>query len=326
MAASMLYNDWIVNVTAVMKAKKARRLNPRLATLAGRPFQQNVDRRAITDQFDVDAAMWYGAIDTGPYSFLLRQLFHTLYQAGVLYRNGTQWLDWAANPLFNVAALLSHGQRVLIQIPDQNHGGDLFWTWLNRVEKIPPRGYATHGLSLVSNPKVLAEGHTQYVREEHGNWQSLKGHVQSRHYGFNIALGGLGNRNPFSPTNDDSKFEFEPVKADGRNGHVYINYLPPTKKEQGGMLVGCENAQHGAGSNPHTGAGHGLGTPQAISACGGKKWSALKNEPTKGPTEGYNGMICDLTDRGRDLTWLLKPSLFDPNYLDGSTLPVAKLS
>ncbi len=325
MAASALYKDWIANVTAVTKAKKARRLNPRLIALPGRPFQQNVDHRALRDQFDVDAAMWYGAIETGPYSFLLRQLFHTFYHAGVLYRNGALWVDWSTNGRANVAALLSHGQRVLIQIPDLKHGGELFWTWLNRVNKIPPRGYATHGLSLVSKPKDLADGHKQYVREEHGNWQSFKGHVQARHYGFNIGLGGVGNRNPFSPTNDDSKFEFEPVKADGRNGHVYINYLPPDKTEKGGMLVGCENAQHGAGSNPHTGAGHGLGAPQAISACGGKKWSALKNGSTKGPTEGFNGMICDLTDRERDLTWLLKPSLFDPNFLDGNTLPVPLL-
>lgn len=323
MAASALYNDWIVNITGITKMKKARRLNPRLHRL--RAFEADVDRRALTTQFEVDAAMWYGAIDTGPYSFLLRQLFHTLYYGGVLYKNGAQWLDWSTNARFNVSALLSHGQRVLVQIPDLKHGGDLFWTWLNRVETVPPRGYATHGLSLVSKPKDLAEGHKQYVREEHGNWQSLKGHVQSRHYGFNIALGGVGNRNPFSSTNDDAKSEFEPIKADGRNGHVYINYLPPTKNEKGGLLVGCENAQHGAGSNPHTGAGHGLGTPQAVSACGGKKWSALINGAVQGPTEGYNGMICDLTDRGTDMTWLLKPSLFDPNLLDTSPLPVPTL-
>jgi putative RNase toxin 11 of polymorphic toxin system len=326
MAASQLYQLFIENPTKNI----ARRRSPIMKLTGYLPEQklQNSEIRLLgTQQFELDAAMWYGAIRTGPYKWLLTKLFHIFYHAGVMYnRNDQGWKDWSTDSSGNVASLLSHGQRVLVQIPTRQKGGEELWAWLNQPNQIPSRPYATHGQSCLSKPVNLIKGHRQYVVEKGGGvtgWgQSVSGRLLGRHFAFNVALGGNGNRNPFSPTNDDEALTYKPIKADGLNGHVYINYMPPENNSVGGMLVGCENAQHGKGSNPHTGAGHGLGGSQKVSACGGLKWSTMKS----GPLKEYNGFICDLTDRRTDLKWLIDAELFDPDLLDGPTRPVVPVN
>jgi hypothetical protein len=246
------------------------------------------------------------------------------YYAGVIYRGKGGWKDWSQNYFGTVAALLSHGQRVLVQIPPAGKGGDELWPWLNREERIPTRSMSSHGLSPLKEPTDLTRGHRQYLTEEKSFFAGVIGWHHARHYGFNPALGGIGNRNPFSSTNDDANSTFLPINGDGRNGHVYIYYLAPGDNQFGGMLVGCENAEYGVeGGNPHTSAGHSLsGKAQKVSACGGKKWSALNI----GPREEYNGMICDLTDRFDGLDWLFRNPLFDPDWLDQKTKPVVPIN
>lgn len=279
-------------------------------------------QRTFGQQFDLDAAMWYGAIKTGPYALLLRKIFHIFYYAGVLYNRGNSiWDDWSENRFGNVASLLSHGQRVLVQIPSWEKGGSLLWAWLNNPDEIPWRTMATHGQSPMNEPADLIKGRHQYVKEKKGWGQSFSGRILHRHYGVNVALGGDGNRNPFSATNDDKVPSFKPIKADGCNGQVYINYMAPNSPTAvRGMLIGCENAAS-AKTNPHTKASHGLGAAQSISVCGGKKWNELKC----GPLAEYNGFICDLIDdprSTRNLDWLISAPLFDPDWLDRPTIPV----
>jgi len=322
MPASQLYQSLIENPTKNL----ARRRGPIMKLTGYLPEQklQNSEIRVLgPQQFELDAAMWYGAIRTGPYKWLLTKLFHIFYNAGVMCnRNDEGWKDWSTYSSANVASLLSHGQRVLVQIPTSQKGGDALWKWLNEPNQIPKRKYATHGQSILSTPGNLIKGHRQYVVEKGGGLtgvgQSISGRVLGRHFAFNVALGGNGNRNPFSPTNNDEAVTYTPIKADGLNGHVYINYMPPGDNSVGGMLVGCENAEHNKGTNPHTGAGHGLGGAQKVSACGGVKWSTMKS----GPLKEYNGFICDLTDRAADLSWLLGLDLFDPDLLDQPTRQV----
>jgi hypothetical protein len=282
------------------------------------------DQRKFDQQFEIDAAMWFGAIVTGPNSYEILRLFHLFYYAGVIYRSGersNEWGDWSNNNFGNVASLLSHGGRVMVQIPTIPNGGAGLWNWLNSDGGIGSRGYATHGMSH-QNPREIFRGHRLGLSEKKGAWQSLKGHVQGRHYSFNVALGGEGNLNPFSSATDlAQKMTWKPIKGDGLNGHVYLNYKPPTNTAIGGLLVGCENAEHGKGSNPHTGAGHGLGGAQKVAAAGGLKWTKLKC----GPKKTYGGLICDLTDRGQTLDWILGRDLMDAEKLDGKTgtvLPV----
>jgi hypothetical protein len=326
MPASQLYQLLIANPTKnVDEVKKYAasikvgvHLTPKELGLLPEQKLQDAGLRRYGQQFDLDAAMWYGAIKTGPYKMFLTKLFHIFYYAGVIYHGMNEgWQDWSFNPFGNVASLLSHGQRVLVQIPTRQKGGDQLWTWLSQPDQIPHRFMATHGQSVLSTPVDLIKGHRQYVEEKKGNDQAVSSAVLRRHYGVNVALGGEGNRNPFSAKNDDAVPSYKPIRADGLNGHVYINYMAPEENVVGGMLVGCENAKSG-GKNPHTGAKHGMGAAQKVSACGGMKWSALKC----GPSQEYNGFICDLTDRGRDISWLLGAKFFDPDLLDQPTKPL----
>ena len=289
--------------------------------------------RQFSQQSLLDAAMWYGAIHTGPCGDTIQKIFHIFYYAGVMYRSKDKWDDWSNNQFVNTACLLSHGQRVMVQIPTKKDGGDRLWQWLNTPDQIPPRDYATHGMShRRTGSKELIKGHRLYFNEDVGWGTSLYGRMTGRHYGFNPALGGLNYRNPFSPTNDDKKLHhlpktmtrwktyipYLPIKADGLNGHVYVYYRPPGKNELGGMLIGCENAQHGAGKNPHTKAGHGLGGRQEVSACGGKKWTKWGI----GPAREHAGLICDLTDQPNFVNLLVSKNLFNPDRLDRPTKPV----
>jgi len=332
MSAAALYQDLIANPTFNMKriqrAGGANALGRSTQDLGFRPETKLKDpeKRQFDQQFELDAAMWYGAIMTGPNAYTILRLFHMFYYAGVIYRSGKgngEWDDWSNNNFVNLASLLSHGGRVTVQIPTLRQGGGTLWTWLNQDDEIQPRGYATHGLDTQSETGIF-RGHKLRISEKgasgklgfvKGAYQSLKGHVQGRHYSFNVALGGEGNLNPFSASTDLTKGTFTPIKGDGLNGHVYINYMPPTENGYGGLLVGCENAEHGRGSNPHTKAGHGLGGAQKVSAAGGFKWTKLKC----GPQKEYGGLICDLTDRDDDLDWLTTRPLMDPDKLDGKT-------
>lgn len=353
MAAAQLYQSLIVNPTH--NAIQIRRMwasgrlknNPALigrvlwggtgATAeSGRnfmpvaAFKRDITMRQFNQQWDLDAAMWYGAIHTGPYSDVIKKLFHIFFYAGVMYRDGKTWKDWNQSR-YNVAALLSHGGRVLVQLPDREHGGEDLWRWLNEVDTIPTRWFATHGISfmegvLFGKTKPLIRGHRQYLSEDK-YWSitaGARGLVQSYNHGFNPALGGLNNRNPFSKRNADATGEFDPIDADGRNGHVYIYYLQPGNGVKGGMLVGCENAASQA-KNPHTGASHGAsGASADMSPCGGKKWTDLNIGPGKNK---LGGVICDLTDRPvADLAWLTAQPLFNADWLDRPTQPVADLT
>ncbi|MFN7726932.1 MAG: hypothetical protein ACK5QH_17890 [Rubrivivax sp.] len=335
MSAAALYQDLIVNPTFNMKriqrAGGPRALGLSTKDLGLRPETKLKDpeKRQFDQQFELDAAMWYGAIMTGPNSYTTLRLFHLFYYAGVIYRAGKgegEWDDWSNNGFGNLASLLSHGGRVTVQIPTLAQGGGALWAWLNQDNEIQPRGYATHGLDTQAEVGIF-RGHKMRIIEKgasgklgffKGAYQSVKGHVQGRHYSYNVALGGEGNMNPFSASTDLTAATFKPIKGDGLNGHVYINYMPPTQTEYGGLLVGCENAEHGKGSNPHTKAGHGLGGAQKVSAAGGFKWTKLKC----GPMKEYGGLVCDLTDRGADLDWILGRDLLDPDRLSGKTSTV----
>jgi hypothetical protein len=322
MSAQACYQSLIVRPTRNARLKQAlREGKPAPQPEAEEPLP-DVNARQFSQQLRLDAAMWYGAIETGPNRIPITKLFHLFYYAGVLYLRDGGWADWRDNNLANVASLLSHGQRVMVQLPRGDKGRGV-WTWLNQPNAIPSRDFATHGISPIQPAAAMGRGRFRYFDEKHSPWQSLKGHVQGYHYAFNPALGGARNRNPFSATNDDETGAFTPIAGDGRNGHVYVYYRPPTNDAPGGMLVGCENVAHSMGSNPHTGAGHSeTGARQKVSACGGKKWSELGT----GPSTEYGSMVCDLVGLAEiNIDWLLSTELFNPACLDEKPVRVAQV-
>jgi hypothetical protein len=184
---------------------------------------------------------------------------------------------------------LSHGGRVLIQLPkvSQNPGchTDEFWHWLWPLPL--PRQAATHSISKRWFPIDLPLERKLYIEEE-------KVHLRAAfhdQYGMNLAMGGLGNRNPWSG---------QKVIADGRHGHLYIHYMRPSNQDYGGLLIGCEGSAP-PDRIPHSlsdkmdqsGHEHGWGDAGKYSATGGLKFKD-KGWLNAGPTVTLDGIVIDL--------------------------------
>src|SRR5205085_1811020 len=87
--------------------------------------------------------------------------------------------------------------------------------------------------------------------------------AMGRHRGCQVALGGVGNRNPFSGVE---------VQANGCHGHLYVNYRAPTYKKFGCMLVGCEGSAVGAASDQVGKVHDTAGSKGRWSPTGAEKW------------------------------------------------------
>jgi hypothetical protein len=305
-------------------------------------------------QFQLDIALWYGAIHhpaSPAEGAFLRRLFGVFFYGGLLFKDdqGT-WYDWNAayagrNPTVPVAAVLSHGGRVLIQLPPSNaaanwqakqatgilasnskkegmvrslyfdknktdRGEFVFWNWLNGAPPVAQnRVISTHGLKIGDQPRITAGAHKLYLRETKGSSAGTSHSKRHQHYAINPSLGGYHLNSPLSNTQ---------VQGDGLDGHLYFLYFPPNEFRCGGLLVGCENAQFGLGSNRHTGAGHGAGgAANETSATGGFKWGDMArktnlNAPV--PVGKVDDVFCDLT--GNVATVQGQAANFDEDDLD----------
>jgi Novel toxin 11 len=322
-------------------------------TAAAGYYQSPTHLNNASRQFDLDVALWYGAIahpaspDEGAF---LTRLFGVLYYGGILFKdNQDNWHDWnaaygARNPTVPVAAALSHGGRLLIQLPPSNaaanwnakpatgvlaspskqeafvrwkyfaknktdRGDFSFWTWLNGNPPVAQnRVISTHGLALADQPTVTANGNKLYLKETKGSTAGTSHSKRHQHYALNPSLGGLGLNSPLSGN---------PVQGDGLDGHLYLLFFPPNEFRCGGLLVGCENAQFGMGSNRHTGAGHGAGgAANETSATGGFKWADLgrTNMIPPLPVGKKGDMLVDLT--GSLAGVQNAAAAFNPDHLD----------
>jgi hypothetical protein len=240
--------------------------------------------RGAAKQFELDTAMWYGCITSGnatPYKKeLLRRLFLTFHLGGLFYSPQaaespmkTVWRKWS-NTSTPLAACLSHGGRVMIQLPELGRQGvpRTYWDWLwdQANPENDRRMAATHAVMMKEAGQMKDRvGYQVQKRSKLKPWKTKTKTVyqvtatydaletwdvlnpndppqqrrykymnetkkgEGRHYGVNIGLGGVGNRNPFSGNI---------IEEDGRHGHLYICYVPPTHNRFGAVLVGCEGS------------------------------------------------------------------------------------
>ncbi|MGH9404808.1 MAG: hypothetical protein ACRD3D_03100 [Terriglobia bacterium] len=270
---------------------------------------------------DVDVAMWYGAIHRPGRnidSVVLKNVFTSLWVGRLVCKQGNGlYTDWR-NTGYPIAMALSHGGRVLIQLP-RDALGNTYWNWLwGNTDPAPfRRRVATHSIKLRRTPKALFGNARLYMDEDNPTFGAWSG----QHFGINIALGGLGNRNPHSG---------QLIRPDGSNGHLYFFYLPPTANRYGGILVGCETSAPGdqagtqtlafrtaayTGAEPPSGAtrgplnpaplttqytikkvdtyggGHGTGGKNIFSGTGGLKWQSKALKDAQGHKVRWNSKV-----------------------------------
>lgn len=279
--------------------------------------QQALLNRTWEQQFGNDADMWLWHIDRPNHeqtSSMVKNIFKTLHYGGLQYRPSRQvsaWRFFGSQP-WPTAAALSHGGRVLIQLPmanpdshafDGNTGhDDEFWNWLTcgvggrRAMGIEWR-VATHGVSILENPEVLCGGVVKQLKEEKGKGQSLAprnvefrwlgfGGVVAehhRHWGVDLALGGLGRPRMTG---------IGTVDGDGSDGHMYLYYMAPKIDRYGGILIGVEGSR--AGEYDQFGHKHSWkATSSSVSPTGGLKWRHLG----MGPVDAHDDLFVDISRR-----------------------------
>ena len=249
-------------------------------------------------QFRVDAGMWYGAVTSDESGVLLR-IFQTLWWGGLFVKRANGWQPWSSTGA-PIASVLSHGGRIILQLP-KSPSGDAFWEWLTAGNKPGWRAASSHSLSLLDKAQYeQLPGNREKVWLEHkGVKRGLKNTFKQ--FSWSVALGGEGRYNWFSGNL---------IQANGEHGTLLCYHESPSKKEFGGMMIGCESA--GGFKTAQTGARHDTG-------CHAKEWSGTGGLKFKdqswhqcGPSEEYNSMVVDLIGSGWES---IKTKAFDARWL-----------
>ena len=222
------------------------------------------------DIYEKDTKMWEQTLDnqtnsedeslekykeqTESANSILRRIFIILHD-GLKYREDEKpniFKDWDES----VAVALSHGGRVMINLPPikQNENENEFIQWLfgtspesdltrkpQSYDKIKdPNNKSDHYKAKVDTR--IASSHNVKVtesslEEEKSNTFDVKGKTglksTIKHYGMDIPLGGLGNED----------LAGDVILPDGRHGHIYIYYRPPSLTLPGSVLIGAETSR-----------------------------------------------------------------------------------
>jgi hypothetical protein len=164
---------------------------------------------------------------------VMKRIF-MLVQSSVLTR--TKDSENEKLPSMNIASLLSHGGRLIIQVPplsEENPDSDTLIDALFPGKSralFQNRTFATHALEIVNNAVVeidlKPEGKINYPKVY--EYQQKK-----RNYGMDIGVSYKGA-----------------AAAKGQNGHVYLHWMPPTPNAPGGLMIGVETCAPGE-KNPY---------------------------------------------------------------------------
>ncbi|WP_052344942.1 eCIS core domain-containing protein [Planktothrix rubescens] len=222
------------------------------------------------DIYEKDTKMWEQTLDnqtnsedeslekykeqTESANSILRRIFIILHD-GLKYREDQKqniFKDWDES----VAVALSHGGRVMINLPPikQDENENEFIQWLfgaspesdltrkpqsyNKIKD--PNNKSDHYKAKVDTR--IASSHNVKVtesslEEEKSNTFDVKGKTglksTIKHYGMDIPLGGLGNED----------LAGDVILPDGRHGHIYIYYRPPSLTLPGSVLIGAETSR-----------------------------------------------------------------------------------
>lgn len=231
--------------------------------------------RSIDDQIDLDVQAWQGVLrhpGDPDLRILVSRLSTLLVHGGLLYReqNRGTWKTWSRSmAAFPVASVLSHGGRVLVQLPTGGEAARVFeWLVPEKFRKLT-RPFASHGISTLE-PAVTILRRSKRIKEDKGLSTAAKELTKrSKHLGINLPLFGHGKVHPHSR---------RLISANGEHGHLYIYYRPGDDNTPGGLLIGCEGSE--AGKSDQYGHKHDARALSApISPTSGKKWRLLAQGP-----------------------------------------------
>lgn len=193
---------------------------------------------------------------------ILKKVFLLLHAGLKENTDGAGYKDWTEN----VSTALSHGGRVNIKIPKLTKGGDpnelLNWLGItkdgkkNKEAGVVKRSFGTHHMEINDKKGTF--------KEKGGKGAALKNKLGStKIFGLDLAAGGFGNID----------FNGDYILPDGANGHMFIGFKPPTKKNSGALEIGIETTGPGAHSN--VGYVHNWNSTEAtanpLSSVGGAK-------------------------------------------------------
>lgn len=247
-------------------------------------FVKSVEDATNRTNFSKDVDIWNKTIKSpSPQSNFLKRIFSIL-KWGPLYFRKKRSDGFELWP-YPLAVALSHGGRVLIQLPrgDQRQQmgtargislADMVWKWLIGDVKPKQRWAATHGIDeLLGKPETGGVGFSKWLMEA----GTLAG-SGLQHWGVNIALGGNRMTSPYAhlyqPPPGNRAVPPMVSLPDGRHGHVYLGYKRAVGKAHGGILIGVEGSEPGKWDI--LGHFHGpSGTSSYISMAGGIKFKKM---------------------------------------------------
>ena len=197
-------------------------------------------------------------------------------------------------------------------------GDDRYFDYLTNGD-LHGRALATHS-TIESDPgavPVLPKNHRLWFTEEKaGGGSNVRDAMMGRHNYKNVALGGVGQMNPFSGMT---------ITKDGSHGHLYANYRAPSYKQFGCLLLGVEGSAPGMG-NQYGKVHDANATKGEWSATGGKKWSALMpntfwDPPGKADVTQF---VCDLSYLPTSVSkGVIEGIGFTPAFLGAGIRPTA---
>lgn len=185
-----------------------------------------------------------------------------------------------SNDKISVFSKLSHGGRVLIEIPPttEHHRHDL-WHFVtagttvsnhdsmhnDNVSKNKKSGAVITSRVAASHAVDVSADGCKEIKLYKNSSKDLRRMVQpNAHWGMNLAL-GYGEKN----------YAGKPIESNGSNGHLYLNYQAPTENLPGALLIGVEGSEPGKTSA--YGFKHDFRALSApVSPTGGMKWSNPK--------------------------------------------------
>ncbi|MEL7450883.1 MAG: hypothetical protein AAFN78_16840 [Pseudomonadota bacterium] len=194
---------------------------------------------------------------------------------GATYDILTSWTDSQHKSMGKTKNWKSVGSRILSPIGSAlslGHktyaaGDDRIWNHIGGRTAVHSRMFATHSTVVNRDPERLPGNRFLWFTEEKAkggthHLSNVRDSMMGRHYFKDVALGGVGNYNPFSGVK---------IKKDGAHGHVYMNYRAPQYHDFGCLLIGCEGSN--AGRKNQYGKVHDANaTKGEFSATGGVKW------------------------------------------------------